>query len=1091
MKKKIKILLVDDSLTQRMELLSILEEENCSVEIACDGEKALTLLKNDTTLPDLILSDIFMPNMGGFELCEKVCKNYPSVPFIILTSYNDKTNLQKAFNSGAVDYIGKPFSKTEIRMRISNTLKINRSKLSLSKEVVKYDIAKSESSQIHDALRKVITNAQDAILIISENTFVDCNESTDKMLKAKYKKQLINTHPSKISPEKQPDGRDSFEKANEMMDIAYQNGFHRFEWTHKKFTGECFPVEVSLTAIEYNKKLVLHALWKDLTIIKNNEKLLKKINLDLKQKNLELDQVFNSSPDWMRIIDFDYNVLKINNSMAAMLKKDKAELIGKKCYESFSGSQCNTDKCPVRKMRDEEINFETDTEKLCSDGVHHCILSVTPFNGSNEKVIGIIESFKDITEREKEKKELKKSERRVREISFAGNDWLWEVDREAAYTYCSDNIVNVLGYKLSDIIGKHIFDFMPLDIVKENREKWEKLRDAEVPFNDIESVRIAKDGSLLYFLSSGTPVFDEYGKATSYRGVGKNITQRKKMELKLEESQSQMQALLDNSPDMITHISEKNRITWANKTVLDIFPDAIGKTCVFASTDKPCDNCPVGNALKTGILEKGLVTTHALNLDSKEQYWETIAVPIKNDGNSKTRGVLKISRNATERIISENKIRQANKELSDLVFSDTLTGLINRKPFIDLLDKNISRHQRENKKLALLFLDIDNFKNVNDIYGHEIGDEVLIKFSETLKKCVRGNDIIGRFGGDEFILCIENINSVNDALHVSKEINIAFSKKIEVDSKQIFMGTSIGVAVFPDDGINAEELIKNSDMAMYKAKKIRKNCSYVYNAPLKRELLFAQALDEALVNDEYKVYYQAIVDRNQSPCFVEALLRWENPEFGIVSPMNFIPALEKNRSIVDVGEWVFNEVCNEINAYNHKQHRKISVSINVSQVQFKDEHFIDKIETILKKSNIDPENILVEVTEEIQINKPEVVFETLIKLKELGIGFIALDDFGTGYSSFSNLLRYPVDIVKLDKYFIKKIEEKKSSEVISALVVLIKKYGFKIVAEGIETKKQFDHLKDIGCDYFQGFYFSKPNKELTEAVNIKAEDVSG
>ena len=288
MKKKIHILLVDDSATQRTYVQSMLDKETYIVETAIDGIDAMNYLKVNSEKTDIILSDIFMPNMDGFELCTKVKQLYINIPLIILTSHNDETNLKKAFESGAIDYLAKPFSETELVMRILNVLLIFDTKKKLSYKVSELHTKEVElknqnkelsdtqltAKKIESRFKHIFENASDAFLIISGSNFIDCNESAVQLLNAKSKKQVLISHPSQLSPEKQPDGRNSLEKANEMMDIAHRKGFHRFEWIHKKLTGEVFPVEVSLTAIEFNSKLVLYTLWKDLTKVKEKEELL-------------------------------------------------------------------------------------------------------------------------------------------------------------------------------------------------------------------------------------------------------------------------------------------------------------------------------------------------------------------------------------------------------------------------------------------------------------------------------------------------------------------------------------------------------------------------------------------------------------------------------------------------------------------------------------------------------------------------------------------------------------------------------------------------------------------------------------------------
>ena len=438
---------------------------------------------------------------------------------------------------------------------------------------------------------------------------------------------------------------------------------------------------------------------------------------------------------------------------------------------------------------------------------------------------------------------------------------------------------------------------------------------------------------------------------------------------------------------------------------------------------------------------------------------------------------------AIKRKNNEQKFSVLNKKLSDIVLYDSLTGIINRRPFIDSLERNIKRAKRVNEKLGVLFLDFENFKQVNDVHGHETGDKTLIEAVNIINKEIRGCDFFGRFGGDEFVICLGN-SGLSGATRVAKKINDLFSEKLIIDGLMLDLGVSIGIAIFPDDGKNVTDLLKNSDLAMYKSKKLRKNSFHPYSKTLRSEMYFNLALQNALENKEFKINFQAIVDRYCKPIFMETLLRWENPDFGNVPPMDFIPILEKNRFIVEVGEWVFREACRKAKVANDLSQHQIHVSVNISQYQIEDEFFVDKISNIVKETNIEPSRILLEITEKNHIKNTDKVKKTMLKLKEIGIGLIALDDFGAGYSSFSNLIRFPLDIVKIDNFFVEKLEIAKYRKITLNLISLIKNYDLKVIAEGVETREQFEFLAEMGCDYFQGFYFSEPQADINSILNI-------
>ena len=370
-------------------------------------------------------------------------------------------------------------------------------------------------------------------------------------------------------------------------------------------------------------------------------------------------------------------------------------------------------------------------------------------------------------------------------------------------------------------------------IKKEERNRFIPVIFLTAAFSDdISKVEGIKAGAIDFMTK---PISEEIliGKVKLFLEMQENKKELIKAKEALEKSEAQKLALLNNSPDMIEQLDTDNKIVWANKTSLDMFSDAIGRICLFTDSDKPCDNCLVKKTLKTGKLEKGIFTIHKTKNSAGEQHWSTIAVPLK-DHTEKVYGVLKISRDITERILMENQIKKTNQELEKIVFKDSLTGSINRKPFMELLEKNIIWAKRDKKKLALLFMDLEKFKQVNDLYGHDAGDKILIKATKKIKTITRENDFVGRIGGDEFVLCLNGIKTANDAVNVARKINEVFSEKIKIEDKLIDLTVSIGISIYPLDGDNADTLLKNSDIAMYKAKKTKKNTFQLYNKNLHR-----------------------------------------------------------------------------------------------------------------------------------------------------------------------------------------------------------------------------------------------------------------
>ena len=320
---------------------------------------------------------------------------------------------------------------------------------------------------------------------------------------------------------------------------------------------------------------------------------------------------------------------------------------------------------------------------------------------------------------------------------------------------------------------------------------------------------------------------------------------------------------------------------------------------------------------------------------------------------------------------------------------------------------------------------------------------------------------------------MDTISTDTEIIKSAQRISEIFTEKFKVNNLIIDIEISIGIAVYPIDAKNVTELVRYSDLAMYKAKQT-KSCFYFYDQHLENKRIFDMALTHAMKNNEFKTVYQPIVDRNRKLYSIETLLRWENSKFGTVMPLDFIPYIEKNKQIIEVGNWIFRQACGKLNKLKNNNPEDIFISVNVSQYQLESNCFVDNINDIIKETKVNPKNIIFEITEKTQIHNIEKIKKTLNDIKKVGIGLIALDDFGSGYSSFSNLYNLPINIVKLDKFFVDRLYVKKYYEVTSGLIMLLKKYNLKIIAEGIETERQFKLLKNMGCDYFQGFYFGYP-----------------
>ncbi|MDH3335703.1 MAG: EAL domain-containing protein, partial [Rhodospirillaceae bacterium] len=410
---------------------------------------------------------------------------------------------------------------------------------------------------------------------------------------------------------------------------------------------------------------------------------------------------------------------------------------------------------------------------------------------------------------------------------------------------------------------------------------------------------------------------------------------------------------------------------------------------------------------------------------------------------------------------------------------DTLTGLPNRSLFIDRLNQSLPAMERSNKKLALLFIDLDGFKVVNDTLGHDIGDELLQQAAERLGHCVRTGDTVARLGGDEFTITMPNLEDLRNAPIVAQRSLDALSKPFHIGGHETFVSASIGITIFPDDATTSQELLKNADAAMYKAKDEGK-ANYQYftadmNLQVKERMVLKNGLIKALENDELSLLYQPKLDmKTNKITAVEALMRWDNPDLGSITPFVFIPILEESGLVVEVGEWAIKKACEQHNKWVNNGLPPMKMAVNLSARQLREKTFVPIVERALKSYKLDVKYFEVEITESMLMSDAPNIVAALRKLHEMGI-HVSMDDFGTGYSSLSYLKRFPIDTIKIDRSFVSDIATSQDdAEIIRTIINMGKTLNRNVIAEGVETIEQFNMLKEYECDEIQGYYISRP-----------------
>jgi diguanylate cyclase (GGDEF)-like protein/PAS domain S-box-containing protein len=505
---------------------------------------------------------------------------------------------------------------------------------------------------------------------------------------------------------------------------------------------------------------------------------------------------------------------------------------------------------------------------------------------------------------------------------------------------------------------------------------------------------------------------------------------------------------------------------YVGKNVFDVFPEELAQE--LWQEDQAMEHVSKNSESELEIMHK----------DGSLHTYLMVKFPLK-DKAEKVFGICSICTDITERKQAEDALREQQSRLNYMAFHDALTGLPNRALFYDRLNHGLARAKRSGGMLVAMLLDLDRFKYINDSLGHDAGDLLLKTISQRLKECVRDMDTVARLGGDEFVIVLEGIHDIDDVGYVAQKILATVARPINIVGHDISTTVSIGISVYPDDVTQADELLKNADIAMYKAKEGGKNNYQFYaegmNASAVNFLLLENDLRRAIEQDQLTLFYQPQFDlQTDSLVGMEALVRWQHPDRGLISPAHFIPLAEETGLIVSLGEWVLRRACEQQKAWLQSGRYAGKMAVNLSPRQFRQANFPDRVAEILADTGLPATNLELEITESSAMEHASETINMMNVLNQMGLS-LAIDDFGTGYSSLAYLKRFPIHKLKIDRSFVCDVATNQNDAAIAKSIInLAHNMSLNVVAEGVEYQNQADWLRERGCDQVQGFFYAKP-----------------
>ena len=698
---------------------------------------------------------------------------------------------------------------------------------------------------------------------------------------------------------------------------------------------------------------------------------------------------------------------------------------------------------------------------------------------------GMVRTYADVTSYFDAQDALTQSEARFRSLVELSSDWYWEQDAQFRFVHAAGALEQGTGLSIEGHLGKTRQEIGALNMSEADWAEHQRQLDAHEVFRDLELLRQGPDGQTFWVSMSGAPIFDAKGRFTGYRGVGRNIDARMKAQQEVQAARNRLQAILEAIPDPLFEITAEGRYVYVSSNdpqLLAQVPERLLGRSVDEVLEPPAAAVVHAAMLEARALGASVGQQYCLHL-ADGLHWFELSVARKPSLAGESERFVMLAHDVTGR-------KRAEEEIERLAFHDVLTGLPNRRLLLDRLAMAITSTVRAGKHGALLFIDLDNFKDLNDTLGHDRGDELLQMVAQRLQSALRGVDTVARLGGDEFVLMLEGLHAdqaiaATEAETIARKILGLLNQPYVLAGREHSSSPSIGVALFGHADDTVDELLKRADLAMYRAKIEGRNTLRFFDPQMQAAVLARASLEAdlrvGLQREELALYFQPVVNVHGRMVGAEALVRWRHPQRGMVSPADFIPVAEQSGLILPLGRWVLERACECLRDWAQSPDlAHMSLAVNISAREFRSSGFVAQVNEALARTGIDPARLKLELTESMFLHDADEIADTMNRLKACGLSF-SLDDFGTGYSSLSDLKRLPLDQLKIDQSFVRDVlDDPDDAAIVRTILTLAQSLDLTVVAEGVESRGQRDFLALNGCRQFQGYLFGRPSPAMDD-----------